>query len=236
MRDELDDTVLSPGRPLSGAAAEAAASAADAGDTDDTIIVHRPPLPGQALQQPLPPDGSRALIAASTTPTAPPELVEPPRRPAPAARVEPARVEPARTAGPPVLVEPALSPAAPPVQPPVLIPSVYRFLIAGTVVALDRIAYIGRKPTRPRIVRDGLARLVHVPSARTEVSATHLEIRQRGLAVVVTDLRSTNGSIVNIPGLPPRNLRQGESMVVTPGTLVDIGDGILIEILPMQHQ
>ena len=227
MRDELDDTVLTPGRALTSAAA-AAAGAADTGDTDDTVIVHRPPHAGRVVPVQAPPN---ATPRAAVAPPAPPELVEPSQR---SRRSVP--VEPVQPAGPPVLVEPATAPAAPPVQPPVLTPSVYRFLIAGTVVALDRIAYIGRKPTRPRIVRDGLARLVHVPSARTEVSATHLEIRQRGLAVVVTDLRSTNGSIVNIPGLPPRNLRQGESMVVTPGTLVDIGDGILIEILPMQHQ
>jgi pSer/pThr/pTyr-binding forkhead associated (FHA) protein len=67
------------------------------------------------------------------------------------------------------------------------------------------------------------------------VSASHLEIRQLGASVVVTDLRSTNGSVVAVPGSAPHTLRQGESMVVTPGTLVDIGDGNVIEILPLQR-
>jgi len=74
-----------------------------------------------------------------------------------------------------------------------------------------------------------------VQSPKGEVSGTHLEIRQLGTSVIVTDLRSTNGSTVSVPGSAPRSLRQGEAMVVTPGTLVDIGDGNVIEILPLQR-
>ena len=43
----------------------------------------------------------------------------------------------------------------------------------------------------------------------------------------MTDLRSTNGSIVQLPGNAARKLRQGESVVVSAGTLVDIGDETL---------
>jgi hypothetical protein len=50
--------------------------------------------------------------------------------------------------------------------------------------------------------------------------------------VVVTDLRSTNGTVVTMPGRPALTLRQGESVVVVPGTVVDIGDGNIVEILP----
>jgi pSer/pThr/pTyr-binding forkhead associated (FHA) protein len=139
---------------------------------------------------------------------------------------------PTRPATLPVLVEPQ-RPAA---LPPELGVAHYRFRIGGTIVFLDRAAYIGRNPSRPRVLRDGLPRLVQVPSVSREVSSTHLEIRQRGASVVVTDLRSTNGTIVNIPGGTPTKLRQGESMVVTPGTLIDIGDGNLVEILPLQRR
>jgi pSer/pThr/pTyr-binding forkhead associated (FHA) protein len=132
----------------------------------------------------------------------------------------------------PVLVEPQRPTALPP-EPSL---AHYRFRIGGTIVFLDRAAYIGRNPSRPRVLRDGLPRLVQVPSVSREVSSTHLEIRQRGASVVVTDLRSTNGTIVNIPGGTPTKLRQGESMVVTPGTLIDIGDGNLVEILPLQRR
>ena len=127
--------------------------------------------------------------------------------------------------------------AAAVVAPPAAAPApTYRFRIGQTVVDLDRAACIGRKPSAPRIAHGLPPRLVRVPSPTSEVSSTHLEVRQRGGSVIVTDLRSTNGSTVHIPGTPPRLLRQGESMTVTPGTIVDIGDGILVEILPMQHR
>ena len=105
----------------------------------------------------------------------------------------------------------------------------------GRTVLLDVAVYIGRAPGSPRIQNGILPKLVKVPSPRGEVSATHLEIRQLATSIIVTDLRSTNGSTVSVPGSAPRSLRQGEAMVVSPGTLVDIGDGNVIEILPLQR-
>lgn len=70
-----------------------------------------------------------------------------------------------------------------------------------------------------------------VPSPSKEVSSTHVEILQEADTVVVTDLGSTNGTTVTVPGFPPRTLRQGESLVVGAETLVDIGDGIRITIV-----
>ena len=55
---------------------------------------------------------------------------------------------------------------------------------------------------------------------------------QVGDSIVATDLKSTNGTSVNLPHKHWQRLRQGESIVVVPGTLVDIGDGNVIEILP----
>jgi hypothetical protein len=107
---------------------------------------------------------------------------------------------------------------------------------AGRTVLLDAVAYVGRSPSSPRIQHGVLPRLIRVPSPRNEVSGTHLEVRQLGTSIVVTDLRSTNGSVVAVPGSEPHALRRGESMVVTPGTLVDIGDGNVIEILPLQRR
>ena len=103
------------------------------------------------------------------------------------------------------------------------------------VFMLDRPSYIGRRPSAPRVVSGALPRLIRVPSPLREVSSTHLEVRQVGPSVVVTDLRSTNGSIVQLPGAVPQKLRQGESVVVTPGTLVDIGDDNIVQILPSQR-
>jgi hypothetical protein len=104
----------------------------------------------------------------------------------------------------------------------------------GQVYRLDTPVYIGRKPSSPRIVTGTLPRLLRIASPSMEVSSTHVELRQEGSSVVVTDMRSTNGTFVSQPGSTPLKLRQGESMVVTPGTLVDIGDGNVIEILPIR--
>lgn len=113
----------------------------------------------------------------------------------------------------------------------------YRFTIGQRMepIALDVPAYIGRRPSSPRILTGVVPRLVAVKSPLREVSSTHIEVRQLGTSIIVTDMKSTNGSIVVTPGSAPRKLRQGESVVVSPGTLVDIGDGNVIEILPMQR-
>jgi len=132
-------------------------------------------------------------------------------------------------------------PAAPASDTPADAPapplSIYGFRISGSevVIVLDRPAYVGRNPVPPRIPGGHPPRLVRVSSPRNEVSSSHIEVRQLGATVVVTDLRSTNGSIIIVSGQEPRTLRQGESAVVSPGTLIDIGDGNVIEVMPL-HQ
>ncbi len=74
-----------------------------------------------------------------------------------------------------------------------------------------------------------------VASPLKEVSASHLEVRQQGASVVVTDLRSTNGTVVITPGGDPVRMRPGESYVVVPGSLIDIGDGNVLEILAIDR-
>ncbi|MGL4338992.1 MAG: FHA domain-containing protein [Rhodoglobus sp.] len=113
----------------------------------------------------------------------------------------------------------------------------YRFRVGdqGEPVALDRPVRLGRRPMNPRILPNITPVLLRVSSPKNEVSGTHLELRQVGSSVVVTDLHSTNGSVVMLPGSIPRKLRQGESVVVSPGTLVDIGDENILYILAMQR-
>ena len=76
-----------------------------------------------------------------------------------------------------------------------------------------------------------LPRLVRVESPSREVSATHIELRPTDRGLVLTDLESTNGTVVRQPGSGVRRLDSGESLQVVPGTLIDIGDGNVIEIL-----
>ena len=95
---------------------------------------------------------------------------------------------------------------------------------------LDAALYVGRKPVPPRIAEPVPPRLVTVPSPHSEVSRTHARIRQVGSSVVVTDLRSANGTTVIVPHGPNRTLRQGESMVVPAGAAIDLGDGNLLGV------
>lgn len=102
----------------------------------------------------------------------------------------------------------------------------------GEEVPVDRPVLVGRGPTHRPGSPD--AALVTVPSPHQEVSGTHVEFRPGdGLdlgSAVVTDLGSTNGTVVVQPGLPPRDLRPGEPVALRPGALVDLGDGAVVEV------
>jgi hypothetical protein len=115
-------------------------------------------------------------------------------------------------------------------------PARYRIRVGDQEpITLDAPVFIGRRPIPPRIPMGAPPRLVRVSSPHSEVSGTHIEVVQQGSSVIVTDLKSTNATVVLVPGAVPLRLRQGESVVVTPGTVVDIGDGNRIEILPTQR-
>jgi pSer/pThr/pTyr-binding forkhead associated (FHA) protein len=47
---------------------------------------------------------------------------------------------------------------------------------------------------------------------------------------VITDLGSTNGTVVVQPGIGPQDLAPGEPVQLLPGALIDIGDGITIQV------
>lgn len=110
-------------------------------------------------------------------------------------------------------------------------PRITAVRIGERIERLDVPVIVGRRPTAPRLVSGPAPRLVVVSSPAQEVSSSHVEIRQDGDVVVVTDLRSTNGTVVRLPGRHPVKLRQGESTVALPGAIVDLGDGNTLEIL-----
>ena len=94
-----------------------------------------------------------------------------------------------------------------------------------------RPVYVGRQLAQPRRHRGRCCRARRVESPSREVSATHIELRPTPQGLVLTDLQSTNGTVVRQPGSGVRRLESGESLPVAPGTLIDIGDGNVIEIL-----
>lgn len=113
--------------------------------------------------------------------------------------------------------------------------SVARLVISnGVDVEVDRVVLIGRAPEPRRFTSSDEPRLVSVPSPLHEISATHVEIRpgtgvDHGSAVV-TDMGSTNGTVVVQPGLGPEGLRPGIPVQLLPGATINLGDGITISV------
>lgn len=206
MDEDLENTVRHPPRHL-------APPPPSGEDLEDTVIPERP-VPRYPLVEPTAPVPMRATVPA------------PAPVPAPVPVPVPAPV-PVRTPDPRELVDTGPIPIARAWADT----EHFRIRLSGQVHLLDAVAYIGRRPSSPRIISGAMPRLIRVESPAHEVSGTHIEARQVGEAVVLTDMWSTNGSVIRPPGSIARKLRQGESVVAPPGTLVDIGDGNVIEVL-----
>ena len=105
---------------------------------------------------------------------------------------------------------------------------------SGEVVEVDRAVIVGRAPEARRFTSTEQPRLVTVPSPHQEISSTHLEIRPGAGAdhgsAVVTDLGSTNGTVLLQPGLPPEDLQPGIAVQLIPGAIIDLGDGVTIQV------
>jgi hypothetical protein len=115
-----------------------------------------------------------------------------------------------------------------PAQAPVTVPrpvlGVLR-LSTGDIITLDRGVVMGRSP---RTDFDGPDRphVVKLPSGDGEISRTHLQVSLDGWHVLVTDLNSTNGTMVALPGRDPERLRPAEPLPIQPGTQVILAVGI----------
>lgn len=97
---------------------------------------------------------------------------------------------------------------------------------SGLLVPLDRAVLIGRAPVVSRVAARDLPRLVTVVSPNQDISRTHAQVHTVGEDVLVTDLNSTNGMLLTEAGQAPRRLRSGEPTPISPGALVDLGDGV----------
>jgi hypothetical protein len=125
-----------------------------------------------------------------------------------------------------------------PGQPPapnVLAQPVARLTFSsGEVVAVDRAVIVGRAPEARRFTTTEQPRLITVPSPNQEISSTHLEIRPGAGAdhgsAVATDLGSTNGTVLQQPGLPSEDLKPGIAVQLIPGAIIDLGDGVTIQV------
>ncbi len=115
-----------------------------------------------------------------------------------------------------------------PQQDPVTVPRPVLGVLrvsTGDVITLDRGVVMGRSP---RTDFDGEERphVVRLPSGDGEISRTHLQVSLDGWDVLVTDLKSTNGTLVTLPGRDPERLRPREPFPIQPGTVVSLADDI----------
>ena len=112
------------------------------------------------------------------------------------------------------------SPPAPPAPPALAVR-----LPDGSRHALDVPLVLGRAP-----LAGEESRAVAVPSPRQQISATHLELRPGpDGGAVATDLGSTNGTV--LLGPPARSLEPGDPVVVTVGARLDLGEGVVVEVV-----
>jgi hypothetical protein len=125
---------------------------------------------------------------------------------------------------------PGVPPSLPDVveRPRARVPSIR---VLDRVIRLDRPVVVGRRPALPRVVRGPEPELVVVCSPSGQVSSSHVAFHAEGEAAVVDDLHSTNGTVVRPAGAAAYRMPSGASIVALTGTVVEIGDGIGIEIL-----
>jgi pSer/pThr/pTyr-binding forkhead associated (FHA) protein len=209
------------------------ASAGLAGVPDAEAVAVPVSAPIEPPEPPAPPERPKRILPPD------PQLQKP--EPAPAAPIEPPV--------PPPVPAPVAVPAPPydPLTSPDLAvtpehagdtqggSAVARLIFSsGEVVDVDQVVVVGRAPDAGRVGTEQQVRLVTVPSPHQEISSTHLEVRPGSGAdqgsAVVTDLGSTNGTVVVQPGLPAEDLRPGVEVQLAPGATIDLGEGVTIQV------
>ncbi|WP_309647771.1 FHA domain-containing protein [Nocardioides sp.] len=121
-------------------------------------------------------------------------------------------------------------------QPPSVTRPVATLVISnGESVEVDRVVLVGRAPEARRFTATEQPRLVTVPSPLHEISSTHVEVRPGSGAdhgsAVVTDMGSTNGTVLVQPGLEPEELQPGIAVQLIPGAIINLGDGVTIQVM-----
>jgi hypothetical protein len=101
-------------------------------------------------------------------------------------------------------------------------------LSTGDVVTLDRDVVLGRHPPADPAGANGEGgpHLVRLPSPDGVISRTHLRVTLSGWQVLVTDLNSTNGTRVTLPGSDPEQLPPGIPVPIRAGTVVTLAEGV----------
>jgi len=90
----------------------------------------------------------------------------------------------------------------------------------GDLVPLERGVIMGRNPHLPPGYTGEQPNLIKLADPEKDISSQHLEVSLDFWHVLVTDLGSTNGTEVVLPGQPPVRLTPNDPMMIEPGTRV----------------
>jgi hypothetical protein len=102
--------------------------------------------------------------------------------------------------------------------------------LLSTAVAfdLDRPLVIGRRPRSARFSSTAVPRLVTVLSPSQDISRSHLMVELEDWSVLVSDLGTTNGTVLRRAGFPDRRLQSKENVLAKNGDVFELGDGVTV--------
>lgn len=101
-------------------------------------------------------------------------------------------------------------------------------LSTGDTVPLDRDVVLGRAPFHPDENAASRPHLVQLASPANDISRSHVRVNLENWFVQVTDLGSTNGTVVTLPDQAPVRLRPHDPFTILPGTTVNIADEVTL--------
>lgn len=96
----------------------------------------------------------------------------------------------------------------------------------GSEAVVDRSVLVGRAPAERG---PGPVRLLTVPSPGHDISRTHLQVAVDGWQVTVTDLHSTNGTLL-VDRDGRRSLPPGQPVPVVAGDVLELAEGVSVTV------
>ena len=96
----------------------------------------------------------------------------------------------------------------------------------GSEAPVDRPVLVGRAPAERG---PGPVRLLTVPSPGHDISRTHLQVAVDGWQVTVTDLHSTNGTLL-VDRDGRRSLPPGQPVPLVPGDVLELAEGVSVAV------
>ena len=96
----------------------------------------------------------------------------------------------------------------------------------GAMVPLDRDVVLGRAPSANDVEPQTRPHLVQLASPDNDISRNHVRVSLEGWHVLVTDLGSTNGTVVTLPASRRCACAPHDAFTIVPGTIVNLADEV----------